>query len=129
MTTRSSAYSRAGKVSIRRDEGVMNIEQRTVGDVMVLSIRGDITMNGTGVTELADKVRSELQQGHEHLLLDLGRVRYVDSAGLGELVHALSAVPKRLNDLLIVTRLLTVFECFDEEGEALTSFDAQRASS
>ena len=118
----------------------MKIEQRTVGDVIVLSIRGDIVMNGTGVTELADKVRSELHQGHEHLLLDLSRIRYVDSAGLGELVHALSAVrnrggamkllsvTKRLNDLLIVTKLLTAFECFDEEGEAVASFDAERAS-
>jgi anti-sigma B factor antagonist len=118
----------------------MNIDQRTVGDVVVLSIRGDLTLNGTGATQLADKVRGELQRGHEHLVLELGRLRYVDSAGLGELVHAFSAVrnrggvmkllnaTRRLNDLLKVTGLLTVFECFDEEDEALASFDAQSAS-
>ena len=115
----------------------MNIEQREVGDVMVLSVLGDITMNGTGATQVADKVRSALLEGHDRLVLDLGHVRYVDSFGLGELVHALSAVrnrggeikllnvTKRLNDLLVLTRLLTVFDCFDQEAEALASFELQ----
>jgi anti-sigma B factor antagonist len=117
----------------------MNIEQREVGDVMVLSIAGDITLNGAGATRVADKVRSELQQGHEHFVLDLEHVRYVDSAGLGELVHAFSAVrnrggalkllnvTKRLNDLLVVSKLLTVFECFDQEASALASFESRPA--
>jgi len=113
----------------------MTIEQRTVGDVVVLSIMGDITMNGTGASRVADKVRGVLEEGHNRFVLDLGRVRYVDSAGLGELVHAFSAVRsrgggmkllnvgKRLNDLLVVTRLLTVFDCFDQESEAVASFE------
>jgi anti-anti-sigma factor len=63
----------------------MNIEERTVGDVMVLAIKGDITMGESAATRVADKVRSLLQEGHDRLVLDLGRVRYVDSAGLGEL--------------------------------------------
>ena len=112
----------------------MTIEQRTVGHVVVLSIMGDITMNGTGASRVADKVRGVLEEGHNRFVLDLGRVRYVDSAGLGELVHAFSAVRsrgggmkllnvgKRLNDLLMVTRLLTVFDCFDQESEAVASF-------
>ena len=70
-------------------------------------------------------------------MLDLGRVRYVDSAGLGELVQAFSAVrnrggaikllnlTKRLNDLLVLTRLLTIFDCFDHEADALASFAPQ----
>lgn len=113
----------------------MNIEQRTVGDVRVLSVIGDITMKGTGVAQVADAVRGALQAGHHRFVLDLGHVRYVDSAGLGEIVQAWSAVrnrggamkllnvTKRLNDLLVVTRLLTVFDCFDEESAALASFD------
>jgi anti-sigma B factor antagonist len=113
----------------------MTIEQRIVADVVVLSIHGDIALNGAGVNLLADRVRDELQAGHNRLVLDLGHVRYVDSAGLGELVHALSAVrnrggaikllnlTRRLNDLLVLTRLLTVFDCFDQEAEALASFD------
>lgn len=98
----------------------MNIEERMVGDVVVLSIRGDIKLGSAGGTPVADRVRSVLQQGHQRLVLDLAHVRYVDSAGLGELVEALSAarnrggtvkllhVTKRLNDLLALTRLLTV---------------------
>ena len=65
----------------------MKIQERTVNDVIVLSVDGDITMGEAGATRLADKVRSLVQEGHAHLLLDLGRVRYVDSAGLGELVQ------------------------------------------
>ena len=119
----------------------MNIEQRTVGDVVVLSVTGDITMNGTDGAQVADKVRRALQEGHERLVLDLGHVRYVDSAGLGELVQASSAVrnrggamkllgvTKRLNDLLVVTKLLTVFDCFDQESEALASFEQQPMAS
>ena len=118
----------------------MKMEQRTVDEVVVLSIVGDIAMNGAGASLLADRVRSLLQDGHDRLVLNLGRVRYVDSAGLGELVHAFSAVrnrggaikllniTRRLTDLLVVTRLLTVFDCFDGEAEALASFADQPVS-
>ena len=119
----------------------MNIEQRTVGDVIVLSIPGDIiTTYGGEATRLADRVRSELQRGHERIVLDLRHVRYVDSSGLGELVQAQSAVrtrsgairllhvSKQLKDLLEVTRLLPVFDCFDQEDKALASFDAHALS-
>jgi anti-sigma B factor antagonist len=118
----------------------MTFEQRTVGDVVVLSIIGDIAMNASGASLLADRVRSLLQDGHDRLVLDLRHVRYVDSAGLGELVHAFSAVQnrggamkllnmtRRLTDLLGVTRLLPVFDCFDHEAEALASFDLQPIS-
>ena len=118
----------------------MKMEQRTVDEVVVLSIVGDIAMNGAGASLLADRVRSLLQDGHDRLVLDLGHVRYVDSAGLGELVHAFSAVrnrggaikllnvTRRLTDLLVVTRLLTVFDCFDDEAEALASFADQPVS-
>jgi anti-sigma B factor antagonist len=112
----------------------MTIEQRTVGGVEVLAVTGDITMPEGGAARVSDKVRSVLQEGHVHLVLDLGGVRYVDSMGLGELVEAYTAaknrggalklanVGKRLNDLLVLTRLYTVFECFDSEGEAVASF-------
>jgi anti-sigma B factor antagonist len=84
-------------------------------------------------------VQSLLQQGHKSILVDLGGVAYVDSAGLGELVQAfvttknkggvlkLSNVTKKLNDLLVVTRLVTVFETFDSEAKALASFGAASA--
>ena len=113
----------------------MRIEQRTVGDVVVLSIRGDITMGERGAVHVADKVRSALHEGHDRLLLDLGHVGFVDSAGLGGLVQAYAAVrnrggaikllnvSRRLKDLLVVTRVLNLFDCFELESEALASFD------
>ena len=111
----------------------MNIEQKRIGDVVVLTVNGDITM-GHNATRVADAVRRELDLERTRLLLDLGRVRYVDSTGLGVLVEGFSAaknrggelkllhVTSRINTLLVITRLLTVFECFDEEAEAIASF-------
>ena len=112
----------------------MTIQQKSIGDITVLSVRGDITITGTGTTPLADVVRDVLARGHVRLVLDLAHVKYMDSSGLGELVQALTAaknrggtlkllnVTKRLNDLLVMTKLLTVFDCFDEEAAAMASF-------
>ena len=114
----------------------MQIEQRIGGNVAIIKVTGDITLNKGGDVLLKDKVQSLLQQGHKNLLLDLADVSYVDSAGLGELVQAyattknrggslkLMSVTKRLRDLLVVTKLLTVFETFDSEASALASFGA-----
>src|SRR5262249_39282256 len=92
------------------------------------------TLNKGGDMVLKDKVQSLLQQGRRKLILDLAAVSYVDSAGLGQLVQAHSTtanqagalklvnVAKRLRDLLVVTKLLTVFECHDSEAAAIASF-------
>jgi anti-sigma B factor antagonist len=112
----------------------MEIGQRMVGDVVVIEITGDITLSKGGDVLIKDKVQSLLQQGHRKLLLDLGNVSYVDSAGLGQLVQVyattshmggslkLVRVTKKLKDLLVLTKLLTVFETFDTEAEAVASF-------
>ena len=112
----------------------MQLEQRVVGEVVIVAVSGDITLNTGGEVMLKDKVRSLLEQGHKKLLLDLGRASYVDSAGLGELVHAhataknkggslkLVGVTKRLKDLLTITKLVTVFDTYDTEADALASF-------
>ena len=114
----------------------MQLEERVVGDVAIVKVTGDITLNRGGDVLLKDKVQSLLQQGHTKLIVDLSSVSYVDSAGLGELVQAyattrnrggalkLHGITKRLHDLLIVTKLLTVFEVFDNEAEAVASFGA-----
>jgi anti-sigma B factor antagonist len=79
-------------------------------------------------------MRSLIQQEHKKVLLNLGDVSYVDSAGLGEIVQSYATVnknggklkllnvTKRIKDLLSITKLLTVFECHDTEDEALKSF-------
>jgi anti-sigma B factor antagonist len=117
----------------------MQIEQQAAGDVAVIKITGDITLNQGGDVLLKDKVQSLLQQGHKNLLVDLGGVSYVDSAGLGELVQAyvttknkggvlkLANVTKRLKDLLVLTKLVTVFETHDSEAAALASFGSAPA--
>ena len=112
----------------------MQLEQRIAGNVAVIKVTGDITLNKGGDVLLKDKVQSLLQQGHKNLLIDLSGVSYVDSAGLGELVQAYATtknrggalkllnVTKRLKDLLVVTKLLTVFDTFDTEATAIASF-------
>ncbi len=117
----------------------MQLVERMAGNVAIVKVTGDITLNKGGDVLLKDKVQSLLQQGHKNLVIDLSEVSYVDSAGLGELVQAyataknrggalkLLSVTKRLKDLLVVTKLLTVFDTFDTEAEALASFGAAKA--
>jgi len=112
----------------------MQLEQRMAGDVAIISVDGDITLNKGGDVLLKDKVQSLIQQGTKNIVIDLSRVAYVDSAGLGQLVQAYATtknkggalklvnVTKKLKDLLVVTKLLTVFDTFDDEKAALSSF-------
>jgi len=111
----------------------MQIEQRAVGDVTVLDVKGRVTL-GEGDELLRDKVNSLLNQGQKKIVLNLADVPYVDSAGLGEIVRTYTTVSrqggslkllnltKRITDLLSITKLLTVFETFDNENEAVRSF-------
>src|SRR6195256_7083643 len=113
----------------------MQITERSVGDVMVLDIKGKITL-GEGDEQLKDKVNSLVNQGHRKMVLNLAEVPYLESAGLGEVVRAYTTVSrqggslkllnltKRITDLLSITKLLTVFETFDSENEAVRSFSA-----
>ena len=112
----------------------MNISQRTIGDVVIVDVSGKITLGDGGDAILKDKMQSLMQQGKKHVLLNLGEVSYVDSAGLGEIVQAYATMnkgggalkllntTKRIKDLLAITKLLTVFECHDNEAEAVKSF-------
>jgi len=112
----------------------MQISERTIGDVVVIDVSGTITLGDGGDVALRDKMRSLIQQDHKKVLLNLGEVSYVDSAGLGEIVQSYATVTKnggklkllnvtkRIKDLLSITKLLTVFECHDNEADALKSF-------
>ena len=113
----------------------MQIEERAVGDVMILDLKGKITL-GEGDELLKDKINSLVNQGHRKIILNLAGVPYIDSAGLGEVVRTYTTVSrqggslkllnltKRITDLLSITKLLTVFETFDSENEAVRSFSA-----
>ena len=114
----------------------MQLDEKMVGDIAIITVTGDITLNKGGDVVLRDKVRSLLQQGRTKLLLDLGAVSYVDSAGLGELVQAYATAKnkggslkllrpaKRLKDLLTITKLVTVFDSYDTEAAGIASFSA-----
>ena len=111
----------------------MTIDTRTANGVTILNIHGKITI-GEGSVEIRNKVRELLQDGKKNILLNLGDVSYVDSSGIGELVSSFTTVTnqggqlkllhltKKLRELLAITKLLTVFESFDEEDEAVGSF-------
>ena len=111
----------------------MQIEERPTGDVMILDLTGKLTI-GDGDELLRDKINSLLQQDKRRLLLNLAEVPYIDSAGLGEIVRTYTTVKnnggdlkllnltKRIEDLLAITKLATVFESFDSEQEAVNSF-------
>ena len=112
----------------------MQISERTIGDVVIVDVSGKVTLGDGGDVALRDKMRSLIQQGQKKVLLNLGEVSYVDSAGLGEIVQSYATVKKnggalkllnvtkRIKDLLSITKLLTVFDTFDSEAEAVTSF-------
>jgi len=112
----------------------MTISERMIGDVVVVDVSGKITLGDGGDAILKDKLRSLVQQGQKKLLLNLADVAYVDSAGLGAIVQSYTTVTnqggalklvnttKRIKDLLAITKLLTVFDTFDNEAEAVTSY-------
>ena len=111
----------------------MTIEERPTGDVMILDLKGKLTI-GDGDELLKDKINSLVQQGHTKLILNLAEVPYIDSGGLGQVVRTyttvkqhngslkLMNVTKRIEDLLAITKLLTVFDVFETEQDALQSF-------
>jgi anti-sigma B factor antagonist len=111
----------------------MKIEVRTVGDVRVLDCSGKITL-GEGTMAVRNTVREILKNGGKKIILNLGNVNYIDSSGIGELVSTYTTVAsnggqlkllsltKKIQELLAITKLLTVFQVFDDEKAALASF-------
>ncbi len=113
----------------------MQISERKVRGVTIIDLGGKMVAS-EGAGRLKDKVTSLVFQGEKQIILNLGNLSYVDSSGLGEMVAChgtavksggavkLANTGKRLQDLLIMTKLLTVFDSHDSEEEALKSFGA-----
>ena len=111
----------------------LNLKERQAGDVTILDLSGKITI-GEGSVQLREAVRKLLDEGKKKILLNLGDVSYVDSSGIGELVSSftttntqggrlkLLSLTKKIHDLLQITKLLTVFETYDSEADAVASF-------
>ena len=111
----------------------MKIVERQVGDVVILDLQGKILI-GEGDDQLREAVTKLVDSGKTKILLNLAEVPYVDSAGLGEVVRCYTTasrkggklkllnLTKKIQDLLAITKLLTVFETYDSEEEAAKSF-------
>jgi anti-sigma B factor antagonist len=111
----------------------LNISERQAGDVTVLDMSGKITI-GEGSVALRTAIRRLLEEGKKRILLNLGGVSYIDSSGIGELVSSYTAINKeggqlkllnltqKIKDLLTITKLLTVFDVYEREADALNSF-------
>ena len=112
----------------------INISERQAGDVTILDLEGKVTI-GEGSVALRGAIRRLLGEGKTKILLNLANVGYIDSSGIGELVSSFTAVNKeggtlkllnltqKIQHLLAITKLLTVFDTFDDEASALSSFN------
>ena len=113
--------------------------RQEVSGVVILRLDGDITL-GEASGDLRDAVKDVFASGKQNLLLDLGRVSYIDSAGLGELVGCYASaerqqaslkllhLQKKVKGLMQVTKLITVFDTYEDEAEAIRSFSASGAA-
>ena len=111
----------------------MKATTRTVGNVTIIKLDGKITI-GAGDQQLREVISNSIASGPTNMLLDLSAVTTIDSSGIGELVGSYTTftnrggklkllhLPAKLNELLHVTQLITVFEVYENEPEAVKSF-------
>jgi len=111
----------------------MKSSVRDVGDIRVIELSGKITI-GAGDVKIRELIDEAIEDGKHDVILDLGGVTAIDSSGIGEMVSCYTTVTKRggklklmhlspkITDILQVTQLITVFDVFDDEREALGSF-------
>jgi anti-sigma B factor antagonist len=111
----------------------LDVSERQAGDITILDMRGAVRI-GEGSVALRDSVRGLVDGGKKKILLNLGGVSYIDSSGIGELIANYTTVSRqggelkllnltdKIQNLLVITKLLTVFDSYDNEPEALNSF-------
>src|SRR5438876_7374955 len=111
----------------------LDINQRQAGDVTILDLNGSVRM-GEGAVSLRNSIRGLIDGGKKKILLNLGGVKNIDSSGIGELIANYTTLSRdggelkllnlteKIQNLLVITKLLTVFDSFENEAEALNSF-------
>jgi anti-sigma B factor antagonist len=111
----------------------LDVNERQAGDVTILDLTGEVRLGDSSVA-LRDSVRKLADGGKNKVLLNLAGVKYIDSSGIGELIANYTTVSRqggqlkllnltdRIQNLLVITKLLTVFDSYDNEAEALKSF-------
>jgi len=112
----------------------LDVKERQAGDVTILDLSGEVRI-GEGAVALRDSIRNLADQGKNKVLLNLAGVKYMDSTGVGELIAnyttitrqggqlKLLSLTEKIQNLLVITKLLTVFDAYDNEAEALKSFE------
>jgi len=111
----------------------LDVSERQAGDVTILDLSGEVRIGDSSVA-LRDSIRNLADQAKTKVLLNLAGVKYIDSTGIGELIASYTTVKRqggqlkllkltdRVQNLLVITKLLTVFDSFEDESEALKSF-------
>ena len=111
----------------------LEVKERQAGDVTILDLSGSVRM-GEGAVSLRNAIRGLVDQGKKKILLNLGAVKNVDSSGIGELIANYTTISRedgqlkllnltdKIQNLLVITKLLTVFDSYDNEPDALNSF-------
>ncbi len=111
----------------------LDVKERPAGDVTILDLNGSVRM-GEGAVSLRNSIRGLVDQGKKKILLNLGGVKNIDSSGIGELIANYTTISRdggqlkllnlteKIQNLLVITKLLTVFDAYDSEADALNSF-------
>jgi anti-sigma B factor antagonist len=111
----------------------LEVKERQAGDVTILDLSGSVRM-GEGAVSLRNSIRGLVDQGKKKILLNLSGVKNVDSSGIGELIANYTTISRdggqlkllnlteKIQNLLVITKLLTVFDSYDNEADALNSF-------
>jgi len=111
----------------------LEVTERQAGDVTILDMNGSVRM-GEGAISLRNSIRGLIDGGKKKILLNLGGVKNIDSSGIGELIANYTTVSRdggqlkllnltdKIQNLLVITKLLTVFDSYDNETDALNSF-------
>lgn len=111
----------------------LDVKERQAGDVTILDLNGSVRM-GEGAVSLRNAIRGLVEQGKKKILLNLGAVKNIDSSGIGELIANYTTISRdggqlkllnlteKIQNLLVITKLLTVFDSYDNESDALNSF-------
>jgi anti-sigma B factor antagonist len=111
----------------------LDVRERQAGDVTILDLSGSVRM-GEGAVALRNSIRGLIEKGNKKILLNLRGVKNIDSSGIGELIAnyttlsrnggqlKLLSLTDKIQNLLVITKLLTVFDSYENEAEALNSF-------
>jgi anti-sigma B factor antagonist len=111
----------------------LDVKERQAGDVSILDLSGAVRI-GEGSVALRNAIRGLVDENKSKILLNLAGVKYMDSSGIGELIANYTTISRsggqlkllnltdKIQDLLVITKLLTVFDVYESEADALNSF-------